>query len=266
MLDVISSPFMQRAFAAGILVGILAGIISVFIVLRRMSFVGAGIAHATFGGVALGFFIGINPLITAVLYVVFVAIAIDLTGRKGKISEDVSIGIFFSVSMALGVALVSLSGAYNVDLFGYLFGNILAITRDDIILTAGLFVIVTGAILFFLRELFLIAYSEELALVSGIRVRTLNILFLVSLAVSIVISIRVVGIILVSALLVIPGATARLFARNLPSMIAVSCAAAIVSVVVGLLLSYKYDIAPGAAIVLTSAAMFFVPLLLKKGG
>lgn len=264
MIEALSSPFMQKAFFAGLLVSLLTGIISAFIVLRKMSFVGAGIAHAAFGGVAIGFLIGINPLITAAVYAAFVAVGIDFTARKGKLSEDVSIGIFFSVSMALGVALIGLSGAYNVDLFGYLFGNILAISRNDIVLTTVLFVIVTGIMIFFLREFFLITYNEELALVSGIRVKTLNVLFLVSVAVSIVVSIRIVGIILVSALLVIPGATARLFAKGLASLILISCVVGAVSIIAGLFISYEYNVAPGACIVLTAALIFFVPLVLKK--
>ena len=264
MLEVLSSPFMQKAFLAGILVSLLTGLISVFIVLRKMSFIGAGISHAAFGGVAIGFFTGLNPLLTAIIYSIAVAIGIESTGRKGRISEDVSIGIFYSVSMALGVALVSLSKSYNVDLFGYLFGNILAITQTDIILTVITFVLVSGFIVIFLKDLFLSAYNEELAQISGVHVVFLNNLFLISLAVSIVISIRIVGIILVSALLVIPGATARLFAKGLVSMIVLSCLTGVVSVISGLLISYEYDIAPGASIVLVSAFIFFLSLVLKK--
>jgi len=264
MLEVLSSPFMQKAFLAGILVSLLTGLISVFIVLRKKSFIGAGISHAAFGGVAIGFFTGLNPLLTAIIYSIAVAIGIESTGRKGRISEDVSIGIFYSVSMALGVALVSLSKSYNVDLFGYLFGNILAITQTDIILTVITFVLVSGFIVIFLKDLFLSAYNEELAQISGVHVVFLNNLFLISLAVSIVISIRIVGIILVSALLVIPGATARLFAKGLVSMIVLSCLTGVVSVISGLLISYEYDIAPGASIVLVSAFIFFLSLVLKK--
>ncbi len=264
MLEVVSSPFMQKAFFAGILVSILTGIISAFIVLRKMSFIGAGISHAAFGGVAIGFFTGINPLITAIIYSIVVAVGIESTGRRGGISEDVSIGIFYSVSMALGIALVSLSKAYNVDLFGYLFGNILAITHDEILLTLGISVTITVLMILFLKELFLITYNEELARISGIHVKVLNILFLVALSVSIVVAIRIVGIIMVSALLVIPGATARLFAKSLLSMIAISCIVGLASVIVGLFISYEYDIAPGACIVLTAAVTFFIPLLLKK--
>lgn len=266
MIEAISSPFMQKAFIAGILISILTGVISVFIVLRKMSFIGAGISHAAFGGVAIGFFTGINPLLTAVIYTIIIAIGIETTSRKGRIAEDVSIGIFYSVSMALGVALVSLSKSYNVDLFGYLFGNILAITKGEILLTLITSITVTLIIILFLKELFLITYNEELAEVSGIRVRLFNILFLVALAVSIVVSIRIVGIIMISALLIIPGATARLFAKSLLSMIAISCMTGIVSVIVGLFISYEYDIASGACIVLTAAAIFFISLLLKKKG
>lgn len=264
MIEALGSPFMQKALIAGLLVSLLTGVISAFIVLRKMSFIGAGISHAAFGGVAIGFFTGMNPLLTAVIYSILVAIGIESASRKGRISEDVSIGIFYSVSMALGIALVSLSKAYNVDLFGYLFGNILAITNEEILLTFIVTIAVTGGILVLLKELFLITYNEELALVSGIRVKLLNTLFLVALAMSIVVSIRIVGIIMVSALLVIPGATARLFAKSLLSMIALSCLAGAASVILGLFLSYEYNIAPGAGIVLTSAVLFFVPLFLKK--
>lgn len=264
MLEALSSPFMQKAFVAGVLVSILTGFISVFIVLRKMSFIGAGISHAAFGGVALGFFTGLNPLITAIVYTVIIALGIERTGRKGRISGDVSIGIFYSVSMALGIALISLSKTYNVDLFGYLFGNILAITGEELILTLVTAIVVTGIMIMFLKEFFLITYSEELARVSGINVRSLNILFLVSLSVAIIIAIRIVGIIMVSALLVIPGATARLYARGLRSMLLLSCLTGIISVVAGLFLSYAYDIASGASIVLISAGIFFASLLLSR--
>lgn len=264
MPEVFASPFMQKAFLAGIVVSLLTGIISTFVVLRKMSFIGAGISHAAFGGVAIGFFAGINPLFTAVIYSIIVAIGIETTVRKGRISEDTSIGIFYALSMAIGIALISLSKTYNVDLFGYLFGNILAITQEEIILTLITSIVVIGVIIVFLKEFFLITYNEELARVSGIPVTLMNVVFLVALSLSIVVSIRIVGIIMVSALLVIPGATARLFAKGLISMIVISCLAGLASVIAGLVLSYQYDIAPGAGIVITSAAIFFVPLLLKK--
>ncbi len=255
---------MQKAFFVGILVSFISGLVSVFIVLRRMSFIGAGISHAAFGGVAIGFFIGINPIITAIFYAIAVALGIDFVSRKGKVSEDASIGIFFVSSMALGIVLISLSREYNIDLFGYLFGNILAITDNEVLLSVILAAFVVGVITLFLKEIFMTTYNEEIAQVSGVSVRSINILFLIVLSVSIVISIKIVGIILISALLVIPGATAQLFAKNLYAMIVISCSVAVLSTVLGLFISYEFDIAPGGGIVLTATALFFISLLLKK--
>ncbi len=255
---------MQKALLVGIIVSLISGLISVFVVLRQMSFIGAGISHAAFGGVAIGFFTGINPTITAIFYCIAVAIGIELVSRKGKVSEDVSIGIFFAASMALGIVLVSLSKKYNVDLFGYLFGNILAITDREVLLSLFVAVLVIGVIILFLKEIFLITYNEEIARVGGIPVRLINMLFLIALSVSIVISMKIVGIILISALLVIPGATAQLFAKNLYLMIVASCGVAVLSTVLGLFFSYEFDIAPGGSIVLTSTALFLTALLFKR--
>lgn len=255
---------MQKALLVGIIVSLISGLISVFVVLRQMSFIGAGISHAAFGGVAIGFFTGINPTITAIFYCIAVAIGIELVSRKGKVSEDVSIGIFFAASMALGIVLVSLSKKYNVDLFGYLFGNILAITDREVLLSLFVAVLVIGVIILFLKEIFLITYNEEIARVGGIPVRLINMLFLIALSVSIVISMKIVGIILISALLVIPGATAQLFAKNLYLMIVTSCGVAVLSTVLGLFFSYEFDIAPGGSIVLTATALFLTALLFKR--
>ncbi len=255
---------MQKALLVGIIVSLISGLVSIFVVLRQMSFIGAGISHAAFGGVAIGFFTGINPTITAILYCVAVAIGIELVSRKGRVSEDVSIGIFFASSMALGIVLVSLSKEYNVDLFGYLFGNILAITDREVLLSLFVAVLVIGVIILFLKEIFLTTYNEEIARVSGIPVRAINTLFLIALSVSIVISMKIVGIILISALLVIPGATAQLFAKNLYLMIVISCGVAVLSTVVGLFFSYEFDIAPGGSIVLTATALFLTALLFKR--
>lgn len=265
MLEILSSTFMQKALFVGIIVSFISGLVSVFVVLRRMSFIGAGISHAAFGGVAIGFFTGINPVITAILYSIGVVLGIEFVSRKGMVSEDAAIGIFFASSMALGIVLIGLSRRYNVDLFGYLFGNILAITDGEVLLSLFTAILVIGILLLFLKEIFLITYNEEIAHVSGIPVRVINILFLLALSVSIIISMKVVGIILISALLVIPGATAKLFAKNLYSMIAISCGVAVLSTVSGLFLSYEFDLAPGGSIVLVATAVFLASLIFKKG-
>jgi zinc transport system permease protein len=264
MLEIFSSSFMQKALLVGIVVSLLSGLVSVFVVLRKMSFIGAGISHAAFAGVAIGFFTGINPTVTAIIYSIAIALGIELVSRRGKVSEDASIGIFFAASMALGIVLISLSKEYNIDLFGYLFGNILAITQEEVFLSLIVAVLVIVIIILFLKEIFITTYNEEIARVSGISVRAINTIFLVVLAVSIVISMKIVGIILVSALLVIPGATAQLFARNLSSMIAVSCGVAVLSTILGLVLSYEFDLAPGGSIVLTATVIFLAALVVKR--
>ena len=264
MVEILSSGFMQKALLVGLMVSLVSGLVSVFVVLRKMSFIGAGISHAAFGGVAIGFFAGINPMATAVVYCIAVALGIEFLNRRGKVSADASIGIFFASSMALGIVLIGLSREYTIDLFGYLFGNILAITRQEVFLSLFVAVGVIGVITLFLKEMFMTTYNEEIARVSGVSVRAINTVFLIALSVSIVISIKVVGIILISALLVIPGATAQLFAKNLYFMIGVSCGVAVISTILGLVLSYQFDLAPGGTIVLTATVIFLIALFFRR--
>lgn len=194
--------FMQHAFLAGAMLSVVLAVVSFFVVLRRLSFIGAGVAHSAFGGVALGALLGISPTLTAVAFAVAVSNAIGYIGNRGKLSTDTAIGIFFSLSMALGVIFIGLSKQYNIDLFGYLF-------------------------------------------------------LLTILALSVVISIKIVGIVLVSALLVIPGAAALQLTNRYPLMIATSIAVALTATTGGLFISYYADIASGATIVTLASAFFF---------
>ena len=257
-MELLQEGFVQRAIISGLAVSLVCGLVSVFVVLRRMSFIGAGISHAAFGGVAIGFLSGINPMITAMLYCLAVAVGIDFIGRRSKVSADTAIGVFFASSMALGIVLIGMSHRYNMDLFGYLFGSILAISEAEVWITVVMAAAVAAFVLLFLKELFMSAYDEELAKVHGLPVRALNLLFLAALSLTVVVSIRVVGIVLVSALLVIPGATARLLANNPFSMVTISCAAGVLSTLAGLALSLEFDLPPGGAIVLTATLMFFL--------
>lgn len=258
MMELLQEGFVQRAIISGMAVSLVCGLVSVFVVLRRMSFIGAGISHAAFGGVAIGFVAGINPMITAMIYCLTVAVGIDIIGRRARVSADTAIGVFFASSMALGIVLIGMSRRYNTDLFGYLFGSILAISEEQVWITVTMTTAVAAFILLFLKELFMSAYNEELAKVQGLPVRVLNLLFLAALSLAVVVSIRVVGVVLVSALLVIPGATARLLANNPFSMVAVSCAAGVLSTLAGLALSLEFDLPPGGTIVLTATVMFFL--------
>lgn len=258
MIELLQEGFVQRAIISGIAVSLVCALVSVFVVLRKMSFIGAGISHSAFGGVAIGFVTGINPMVTAMIYCLAVAVGIDFIGRRARVSADTAIGVFFASSMALGIVLIGISHRYNADLFGYLFGSILAISEAEVWITVTMTVAVAAFILLFLKELFMSAYNEELAKVQGLPVRVLNLLFLAALSLAVVVSIRVVGIVLVSALLVIPGATARLLSNSPFSMVAVSCAAGLLSTLAGLALSLEFDLPPGGAIVLTATVMFFL--------
>lgn len=264
IMEILSYGFMQRAIITGIVVSILTGVISVFVVLRRVAFVGSGISHAAFGGVAIGFLAGINPMITAMIYSILIAFGIERISSRGKVAEDTAIGVFFSSSMALGIVLIGLSKSYNVDLFGYLFGSILAISEKEMWLTIGITLVILTTLVMIIKELLSITFNEELAVVSGIPARLIKSIFLVSMAVAIVMSIKVVGIILVSALLVIPGAVAQLLSRSFYPMILISCFIALFSTITGLYLSYQFDLSPGGMIVLIITASFFAAFLKGK--
>lgn len=263
MLDILSYGFMQKAFIVGTVLAIFTGIISVFIVMRRVSFLGSGISHAAFGGVAIGFLVGINPLLTALVYCIAVAFAIEAISSKGKLAEDTAIGIFFSASMAMGVMLIGFSKNYTVDLFGYLFGSILAISNTEAYMALIMAAVVIVVLVMIMKDLLMITFNEELAIVTGIPVRLIKSIFLVSMAIAIVIGIKIVGIILISALLVIPGAAAKLLTHRFYSMLIISVVIAVVSIISGLIISYTYDLASGGTIVVMLSA-FFALAFVKK--
>jgi len=254
MLELLSYTFMQRALIAGALIGALCAVIGVYVVLKGLSFIGAGIAHASLGGVALGFLLGVNPVLTAVVFCLLTAWGIGLVSRKGQIKEDTAVGIFFASTMALGILLIGLMRGYNVDLFGYLFGSILAVTPQDVWVTIGLGAAVLGVV----GLLLFITFDPEMAEVTGVPAGKLYFLLLSLIAVTVVVSIKVVGIILVSALIVTPAAAAYQLTEDFRRMMALSVVFGVGSTVGGLLLSYWLNTASGATIVLLATLVFFV--------
>jgi zinc transport system permease protein len=262
--DILQLTFMQNAFLAGIMLSLVLAVVSFFVVLRRLSFIGVGVAHSAFGGVALGALIGISPTFTAVAFAVAISNIIGYVSREGKLSTDTAIGVFFSLAMALGVIFIGLSNKYNTDLFGYLFGNILAITRQDLITIAVLGSMVLFSTFLCFKELLFIAFDQEVAFVSGIPVALLDHFLLTILALSVVISMKIVGIVLVSALLVIPGAAALQLTKRYRSMIVVSISIALTSTVGGLFISFYADIASGATIVMLASILFFIAFIIGR--
>lgn len=256
MTEILSYAFMQRALMAGVIIGVVCAVIGVYVVLKGMSFIGAGIAHASFGGVALGFILGTNPVLTAVCFCMATAWGIGLASRKTRIKEDTAVGIFFASSMALGILLIGLMHGYTVDLFGYLFGSILAVTRQDLWITAGLGLGILVLVGVFFKELLFVTFDAEMAAVTGIPASRIYFLLISLVALTVVISMKVVGVVLVSALLVTPAAAAYQLTENFRRMMMLSVVLGLASTIGGLLLSYKINTASGATIVLLSTLVF----------
>ncbi|MHB8779997.1 MAG: metal ABC transporter permease [Candidatus Geothermincolia bacterium] len=257
-MSIFEYAFMQRALVAGLAVGFICAILSVYIVLRHMAFVGHGIGHASFGGVALGILLGVNVTATALLFAAFTGLAIGVVSRRRRVSEDSAIGIFLVAAMALGVLFIFLKQGFTPEISTFLFGNILAVTRADII-----FIVITGAVVlamtfFFSKELMYSSFDEEMAAASGVPVDFIRFMLLTLIALTIVTAIKVVGVILVSALLVIPAVCATLLTVDFKRVIAISVALGLLADFFGLLLSYYLDVPSGATIVLLLFGFFLV--------
>jgi manganese/iron transport system permease protein len=250
--------FMQHAFMAIIVVGIVCGIIGCFVVLRGMAFFGDALAHAVFPGVVVAFLLGGSILIGALVAAVVVSLAIGAISQSERLREDTAIGVMFAGAFALGIALISATRTYARDLTAFLFGNILGVSRSDLLLTAAVGALVLGVLVVFRREFVLITFDRTLASAQGMRVWRYDQLFLVLLALAIVTALQTVGTILVLAMLVTPAAAARLIANRLPSMLLLAASIGALSGVAGLYASYYLNIASGSAVVLTATAVFFV--------
>jgi zinc transport system permease protein len=255
--EFLSYAFVQRALVTGAILGVTCAVLSFFVVLRRMAFVGVGLSHAALGGVALGVVLGVPPLLAAAVFTTGVAWVIGWLRGRSEVSEDTAIGVFFPTAMALGVVLISVSPTYRQDLMAYLFGNILSVRPGEVLPTAALSVLGLGLVAYWFKELLFLGVDEEAARAAGVPATALRFLLLTLLAVTIVAAVRLVGIVLVSAFLVIPAATGQAVARSLLGMLGVAVASALVSVLAGLWLSWTMDLPSGAAIVLVSAGLFF---------
>lgn len=248
--------FMQKALVGGMIIALACSVISFFVVVRRLAFMGMGISHAAFGGVAIGLAAGVDPVLAAGGFCTLVALGIGWLSRRGRMHEDTTIGILFTVSMALGVVVVGLAHQYNLDLMSYLFGSILALSWNDVIAAGVLAALALVFVVFFFKELLFIAFDEETATASGLPVRLTYYGLMVTMALTIVVSIKLVGIILVSALLVIPGATGLQLSRNYRGVLVGSVLSGLASMALGLYLSYRADIPSGATIVMVMFVFF----------
>lgn len=263
MTEFLAYPFFQRALLAGLLTALLCGALSFFVVLRRLAFVGSGIAHAAFGGVALAALFGVPTGVGGLAAAVAVAVATSHSSGSGRVSEDTAVGVFTVAAMAAGVVALGLLKT-NVDLFGLMFGNILTVAPADLAVLAAATLAVLAALGFWFRPLLLASVDEEGAEAAGVDIARMRLLVLVLLGVAVVVAIKVVGILLVSALLVLPGAAARPLAQRWPSLLLHSLAAALTMLLGGLLASVAADVPPGAAIILVGSVLFLGSLALSR--
>jgi zinc transport system permease protein len=240
------------------LAAVACGIIGVYVVVKKIVFISGGIAHASFGGIGLGFLLGINPVLVALFFTIASALGMGVVSRRTKLPQDTVIGIFWAVGMALGVIFVGLSSGYAGDLFSYLFGNILLVPTSDLVLMLVLDAIIALVVFLLFKGFLAISFDEEFGAVVGVPVEFLYLTLLCLIALTVVVLIRVVGVILVIAMLTIPAAVAKQFTYDLKKMMFLSILIGIVFILCGLWLSYELDLASGATIVIVSGVLFMV--------
>lgn len=261
MLEMLTYDFMQRSLLAAALVGLLCSVIGVFVVLRGLAFAGAGTAHAAFAGVTLAYLVGLPPMVLAI---VFGLATVWITGwveEKGRMKLDVSIGILYTTTMALAILFLGLMKSYNPEVYGYLFGSVLSVTTEELLIIGALSILVLGTILLLSKELYFIAFDQEMAEASGVPARQIFYLLLSLVALTVVVALKTVGAILVFAMILIPASTAYQLTHSLAQMTLYSATIGILCAVGGVLLSYAFDLPSGPAIVLLATAVFFVSVL-----
>ena len=264
--EILTYSFMHRALISGIAIAILCSVVGLFLVLRRYSLFGDAIAHSSFGGIALGLLAGVYPLWTAYGVSIISALIITKIKDRYNISGDASIAVLLSSGIAAGLVIISFSGGFTIDIFSFLFGSILLVSVDDTILILAL----TGAILIIIlllyRQLLYSTFNEEQAKVSGIPVEKINYLIIFMAGITVVTSIQLVGVLLISALFVIPNVTAIMYGRGFKQTAILSMSFSVFSVVVGILISYIFDITPAGTIVLLSVGLLGITMGIKSAG
>ncbi|HEX2306455.1 MAG TPA: metal ABC transporter permease [Nitrososphaeraceae archaeon] len=264
VFDIIQYGFMQRALISAIAISITCSIVGLFLVLKRHSLFGDAISHVVFGGITLGLFVGIYPLWTAYVVAILSAVGVNKLRESTKIPPDSSIAVLLTSGLAIGVILISISGGFTVNLFSLLFGNILLVSNDDVIIILITAAIVIPVIYIFYKKLVLIIFDEKQARVSGLNVTWINTLFIILASITIIASIRLVGVLLISSLIVIPNITALILGKGFKKTMFISCGISIFSVVFGIIISYYVNLAPSGTIVLTLVSMFLVTIIAKN--
>lgn len=263
MIELFTYDFMQRSLLAAAMVGGLCSVVGVFVVLRGLAFVGAGTAHAAFAGVALGYLMGWPPLVLAIIFGLATVWITGWVEEKGRMKLDVSIGILYTTTMALAILFIGLMKSYNAEVYGYLFGSVLSVTSEELHIIGGLSVLVLGLILLLSKELYFIAFDQEMAEASGVPARRMFFLLLTLVALTVVVSLKTVGAILVFAMILIPASTAYQLTSSLRTLTLYSIVIGVTTAVAGVVISATWDVPSGPAIVLLATTVFFISVLLS---
>jgi zinc transport system permease protein len=258
MQELLAYDFFRNALFAAVLSAISCGIIGTYIVSRRIVFISGGITHASFGGIGIGYFFGFNPILSAAVFAVFSALGIEYAGRRTEIREDSAIAILWALGMAIGVIFVFMTPGYAPNLMSYLFGNILTVGNTDLLLLAGLSVVLLLMFGLQFKNILYIAFDEEFARAMKLPVSMIKYLMISLVALTVVFNIRVVGIILVISLLTIPQTIANMFVKRFLDIMIFSVIIALLGTISGLILSYLFDIPSGAAIIFFLVVLFFL--------
>jgi zinc transport system permease protein len=264
MLDLFHYSFVIRGFEAGLIIGIIAPLIGIFLVLRRYSLIADTLSHVSLAGVAVGLLLKINPLITAIIAAVASSLAIERLRLSKRVYGESALSLFLSGSLALAIVLISLSNGFKGDLLNYLFGSIVTVKSTDVLLIGVLGAVVIVLIVAFYKELVFTTFDEEAAKVSGIHTKFINILLIILAALTIALAIPIVGVLLIAALIVIPVVTALQFRNSFLQTIFLAEAVSIFSVIAGIILSFYLNLSTGGTIVLITIVLFIAAFLAKK--
>jgi len=267
IIEILSYGFIQRALLAGTLIAVLCSVLGVFLVLRRLSLIGDGLAHVTFGGTAIALSLKLysaSSLLVSLPVVMLSSLGILKLTEKARLSGDTAIGIVSALGISAGIILASVGGGYNVDLLSYLFGNILSITTQEVGIAAALFCVVLMLLSLFFNDLLAITFDEELARVSGIRTSTINAVLVLLTALSVVLAMKLVGIMLISSLLILPAVSALQLARSFKACVTLAALQGCCSVTAGIFLSFATNLPTSAMIVLLNLFFFSLAFLVRR--
>jgi len=264
MIEALQYEFMRNALMAGVLVSITCGIIGTFVVTNRIVFLSGGIAHAAYGGIGLGYFFKFNPVLGAIIFSLASALGMGIVHRKTRQRADTIIGVMWAIGMALGIIFVDLTEGYKADLMSYLFGSILAVPSSDLLIMLALDIVIILLVMLFYKELLAVSFDETFAAVSGVPVDAIYLMLVSMIALTVVMMMRVVGLIMVIALLTMPAAISGMLVRDMKKMMVLAIILGILFTTTGLWLSYSLNLTSGATIILVSGAAYLVTMVLKR--